>query len=141
MLVMISLEITRVSAMKSLDNRRAVSIPPPAALERYGPSALMRYFITAGGWSYEGFAGEVSQRHKTRTMNTDTVVGWTNHDVLPGAYRPALLKVIDDCVDPSHVDAWRTAFYTVWSDHAARPKKRAANFNSSVTILNGCRAR
>lgn len=104
-------------------------IPPPERLNAYGPSALMRYFITAGGWSYEAFADEVSVRHKTKVMNTDTVVGWANHDVLPKPYRAALLRRINDLVVPEFVADWQRAFHIVWSEHYARPRKRAANIN------------
>ena len=141
------LETSWVGMMASIERMRVterprVCIAPPALLDRYGPSALMRYFITAGDWSYEAFADEVSQRHKTKTMSTDTVVGWTNHNVLPKPYRAALLRVIDDCVETSHVTAWREAFFTVWSEHSAAPqKKRAANANASVSILSGRGAR
>lgn len=107
----------------------AVTIPPPAVLDSYGPSALMRYFIAAGGWSYDAFADEVSKRHKTKVMNTDTVVGWANHDVLPKPYRAALLRLIDDVVDPDHVQGWRQAFHMVWAQHFARTKMRPANMN------------
>ena len=137
------LELSWVGMMTSLQKlkiaeRPRVCIPPPATLDRYGPSALMRYFITAGDWSYDGFADAVSTRHKTKTMSTDTVVGWTNHNVLPKPYRAALLRVIDDCVEAEHITPWRMAFFTVWSEHSAGPqKKRAANANASVSILSG----
>lgn len=106
-----------------------VTIPPPFDLTAYGPSALMRYFIAAGDWSYDAFADDVSKWHKTKVMNTDTVVGWANHDVLPKPYRAALLRLIDDQVDPEQEKAWRQAFQIVWAQHFARSKIRPANLN------------
>lgn len=109
--------------------RVTVMIPPPADLDNYGPSALMRYFIAAGGWSYDAFADAVSQRHKTKVMNTDTVVGWANHDAVPKPYRLALLRLIDDVVEPEFVTEWRRAFQIVWAAHFARAKMKPANMN------------
>lgn len=109
--------------------KNCVTIPPPSDLTRYGPSALMRYFIAAGGWSYDAFADEVSLRHRTKVMNTDTVVGWANHDVLPKPYRAALLRLIEDQVEPDLERPWRQAFQIVWAQHFARSKMRPANIN------------
>lgn len=89
----------------------------------------MRFFIAAGGWSYDALAGDISARHKTMTINTDTVGNWANHDVQPTIYRAALFRLVEDEVADTLVAPWRRAFCSVWAEHRARPKKLAANLN------------
>lgn len=97
-----------------------VLIPPPVTLCGYGPSALMRYLITAGGWDYGRFADEISIRHRTSTIGVGTVSEWANSDVVPKNYRLALFRLIDDLVEAEFQAMWRAAFQTVWAEHAAR---------------------
>lgn len=103
-----------------------VFIGPPEILDAYGPSALMRFFIAAGGWSHSGFAVDISKHHKSQSVSLDSIGNWANDDVEPTQYRAALLRLMDDVVDADRVDAWRHAFWQVWAEHRARPKKRMA---------------
>ena len=113
-----------MSKLREENMETKVFIGPPEALHAYGPSALMRYFIAAGGWSYSAFAVEVSERHKRQSVSLDSVANWANYDVEPTIYRAALLRLLDDVVDANFVGAWRRAFWEVWAEHRARPKKR-----------------
>jgi hypothetical protein len=111
---------------------RRVIIPPPDELSNFDPSSLMNYFLEAGAWSHSAFALEVSKRHKSRTMSTDTVSQWANHNVLPKRYRMELFKVIAETVEPDFIWAWRRAFNTVWSAYRASKSNRLANTLSAA---------
>ena len=108
----------------SQSNEPSVLIPPPPDLSDYGPSALMTYFIQAGGWTNLAFADEISARHPTNTVRVETVADWANKNVRPTRYGVQLYRVIDDCTAPELALRWRIAFQTVWAEHRARPKKR-----------------
>lgn len=108
---------------KSCDRR--VIIPPPDDLKSYDPSSLMKYFLEAGAWSQAAFALEISNQHKSRTINVDSISQWANHNVLPKKYRKELLCVIEDTVDPDLVWAWHRAFNTVWAQFQARKPMRS----------------
>lgn len=112
------------AGMKQQAKVTKVFIGPPGELEAYSPSALMRYFIAAGSWSYGEFVVEVSRHHKTNVVSLDTIVNWANHDVEPTVYKAALLRMIEHTVAAERAEAWREAFWQVWAEHRARPKKR-----------------
>ena len=107
-----------------MKKKTRVFIPPPPELRDYGPSALFRYFVEAGGWDYGSFASDISEYNRQSVVSIDAVSDWANDDVLPKRYRAALYRLIQDQVEASVQQDWKNAFLVVWAEHKALKKKR-----------------
>lgn len=107
-----------------MKRKTRVFIPPPSELCDYGPSALFRYFVEAGGWDYGSFAGDISEFNRKSVVSIDAVSDWANDDVLPKRYRAALYRLIQDQVEANVQQDWKNAFLVVWAEHKAQKKKR-----------------
>lgn len=107
-----------------MENMKRVSIPPPSNLSVYGPSALFRFFVEAGDWTFQAFADDIANRHNSKTICTETVVQWANNDVLPKLYKQAFLGIVYDAVEDIYVRDWQQAFQMVWAEQRASKKMR-----------------
>ena len=100
--------------------QRRIMIEPPVDLKSYSPSALFRYFITIGDWTYASFADDLSQFLKDRVVPTETVASWGGRDVVPRVYRMPFLTLLMTHVEPEIQRSWHKAFLKVWAEQRAR---------------------